>query len=80
MWPFSKIKKLKLQIDQQEAVIQSLSMGISLDNSMIMAVAWKGLDADEQITKLRYLDMVLTLKKTGRWNYRDNCMKPKVGV
>ena len=77
MWPFSKIKKLKLQIDQQEAVIQSLSMGISLDNSMIMAVAWKGLDTDEQITKLRYLDMVLTLKKTGRWSYKGNCMKPK---
>jgi hypothetical protein len=80
MWPFSKIKKLKLQINQQEAVIQCLSMGISLDNSMIMAVAWKGLDTDEQITKLRYLDMVLTLKKTGRWSYKDNCMKPKVGV
>jgi hypothetical protein len=80
MWPFSKIKKLELQISNQEAVIKSLSMGISLDNSAIMALGWKDLSSDDQITKMRYLDMVLTLKKTGRWNYRDNCMKPKVGV
>ncbi len=80
MWVFTKIKELEAQINEQEDVIKSLSMGISLDNSAIMALGWKDLSSDDQIIKMRYLDMVLTLKKTGRWNYKDNCMKNKVGV
>ncbi len=41
MWVFTKIKELEAQINEQEDVIKSLSMGISLDNSAIMALGWK---------------------------------------
>ena len=68
-WPFSTIKKLRQENAELKAM---LNKPLSLDPTL-SADGWGELSEDEQIDRFRKLDLVLTLKKTGRWDYKNDC-------
>jgi hypothetical protein len=74
---FGKAKKL-LILKNENSILKKiiedyenpLSLGVGLT-----ATEWDVLTEDERIMKIRKLDLVLSLKKIGRWNYQKNCAK-----
>lgn len=68
-WPFSTIKKLRQENAELKAMLNKpLSLGPPLS-----ADEWGELSEDEQVDRFRKLELVLTLKKTGRWDYKNDC-------
>ena len=72
MWPFSYIKKLKAENTELRDLISTLNKPLKFDKPLVGDEFLK-LTTDEQVLRFRKLDLILTLKKTNRWDYDNNC-------
>lgn len=71
MYPFSTIKNLKRKIEDLESHIKALESPLR----MPPLADWKNMTQDEVTQHMRLLDQILTLKKAGKWDYKNNCAK-----
>jgi hypothetical protein len=76
MWPFSKIKKLEQENKMLKELICKYESPLSLDGPL-SSDEWGKLSEEDRVHRIRKLDLVLTMKKTGRWDYQNNCAKFK---
>ena len=73
MLGFFKTKKsLMKEIDDLKKIVECYKKPLSLDLG-ITAGSWSALSESEQVDRIRKLDLILTMKKTGRWDYESNC-------
>ncbi|EMB2742736.1 hypothetical protein U8016_004229 [Vibrio parahaemolyticus] len=72
VWPFCKIKKLKKENQELREVLETHTKPLKLGRPF-SASEWASLSDEETIIRLKRLDMILTLKKKGWWDYESNC-------
>ena len=71
---FKRVKRLEQENAELKEIINSYEMPLKLDLG-ITAKTWEELSEKEQVMKIRKLDLVLTMKKTRRWDYTNNCAR-----
>ncbi|MFW1676410.1 hypothetical protein ACFVYJ_01330 [Pontibacter sp. JAM-7] len=71
---FKRAKKLEQENRELKAIINSYEMPLKLDLGVTQG-EWSELSEKEQVMRMRKLDLVLTMKKTRRWDYSNNCAK-----
>ena len=69
---FKRVKRLEHENAALKEVIRSYETPVGL-NVGLTAMEWNELTEAEKSMRIRKLDLILTLKKTGRWDYVRNC-------
>jgi len=69
---FKKAKQLEKENAELKKIVASYEKPLALHEG-ITSGGWDGLSEQEQIMRIRKLDLVLTMKKTRRWDYDNNC-------
>lgn len=70
----TKVRLLEKENSDLKKAIDGYLKPLALGEGLTVG-EWAALSESEQIMRVRKLDLVLTLKKTGRWDYEKNCAK-----
>lgn len=74
---FGKKKRLEKENKELKAILKRYESPLTFDE-MLSSERWRSLTEEDQINRMRKLDLILTMKKTGRWDYHNNCAKSAV--
>lgn len=67
-------KRLRKENSELKRIIEAGEKPLAINKGLTIG-EWSELSEDDQIMRIRKLDLILTLKKTRRWDYENNCAK-----